>query len=353
MRFKAFLCSVLSLLLLLSACAAAVSEPAEPSAEPEIPEATEPEPTVPKEKIFLTVSRITFTLAGESENIYMGTAPAEDVTWISEDPQIVSVEDGILTAVSAGETTIRAEYGDQSLSCRAGCLAANSADLTGVSLEVRKSAKRLPPETGYDPVPFFTRCAIVGDSISMIFGQMEAKSGALGHPLFLARGGCSINGYLNHHKELFYKGEETPLPDAIADSGVEFIFMMLGENDLGYLSVEQTLANYEALIAYIREQNPDIVIFLQTCTPETHEGADAGLRNRKIYEFNSHLPDLAQRTGCLLIDMAKYAENHIGSLDPDYVYDLGIHLNYDGCLMWAQVLSSYAEVYEYTMEVSK
>lgn len=326
-----------------------------PTEEPEVietpaAEPTAPEQIAPKSRIFLTVSRITFDLAGESENVYMGTAPLEDVTWYSEDEQIATVEDGTVTAVAAGTTQIHAEYYDQHLSCEIVCLASSQEELDQVDESVLRTAKRIPAESDYDRVPFFAQTAIVGDSISMIFGQMEMKSNSLGHPLFLARGGCSINGYLKHYKELFYKGKETPLADAIADSGVKYIFMMLGENDLGYLSVEETLENYEALIAYIREQNPDLIIFLQTCTPEIHEGRTVGSRNTKIYEFNSHLPEFAEQNNCYLVDMAKYAENHFGSLAPEYVYDLGIHLNYDGCLMWAQVLANHAELYEQRIE---
>ena len=48
--------------------------------------------------LFLKVSSITFSLVGECEDIYLGVIPRELVTWESENPSVVSVENGVLTA---------------------------------------------------------------------------------------------------------------------------------------------------------------------------------------------------------------------------------------------------------------
>ena len=95
-------------------------ETAVPETEPAAPETTEAKIEDP---MFLKVSAITFSLVGESEDIYLGLVPRELVTWESEDPSIVSVENGVLTAVGVGSTTIRAVYNDRELTCTAGCLA--------------------------------------------------------------------------------------------------------------------------------------------------------------------------------------------------------------------------------------
>ena len=81
---------------------------------------TEEEPaTAPKaapvseSNLFLTVSSITFSLVGEQEDIYLGLVPRELVNWESEDPSVVSVANGVLTAVGVGTTTVRASYDDR------------------------------------------------------------------------------------------------------------------------------------------------------------------------------------------------------------------------------------------------
>lgn len=303
--------------------------------------------------VYLTVSEITFDVAGEKENIYIGTALVESIQWYSEDESVVTVDNGILTAVGAGKTVIHAELGEQHWQCIARCLASNSKEYQRVSDERKKEPKRLPPVTDYDYVPFFQEAGICGDSISWMFGQSELRNNTLGHPQFLARGGCGINGFVLHYKELFYKGAERPLGEVVAESGVKYLFIMLGQNDLGYLSVEETLALYGKLLDMIREKAPDVQIFLETCTPQTaHSEGNPG-KNVKIREFNARLVSFAEEYDCELVDVAIYAEDHLGNLPESYHADSGIHLNDEGCRVWAQVLSNYAQLYEIRMEEAK
>ena len=78
--------------------------------ETTVPETTEPKVTEPviQGELFLTVSSINFSLVGESENIYIGTAPLEEITWTSADESVITVENGVLTAVGVGTTTVSA-----------------------------------------------------------------------------------------------------------------------------------------------------------------------------------------------------------------------------------------------------
>ena len=59
-----------------------------------------------EDHLFLKVSAITFSVVGESENIYLGMVSPELVTWESDDPNVVSVENGVLTANGVSEDKI-------------------------------------------------------------------------------------------------------------------------------------------------------------------------------------------------------------------------------------------------------
>lgn len=297
-------------------------------------------------KLYLTVSSITFSVVGESENICVGTAKAEDITWISEDPDVVSVENGVLTATGVGTTVIRAELDDQKWEVTAGCLAKTAAELEAMDPEILAEPKRLPPNTGWDPKPYFQDVALIGDSISYIFGQNERMSNQLGNPLFLARGGCSINGFVKYYKNLFFRGEEMHLEDAVAASGVKKIYIMLGQNDLGYMEIQETLDNYAKMLDNIRAASPDIEVYIQTCSQEYAELSPTNARNLKIYEFNQCLPEFAKEQNAKLVDIAPYLESHRQRLAPIYSQDFEIHVNDVGCLVWGQVLSNFAELEE-------
>lgn len=57
--------------------------------------------------LFLKVSSITFSLVGESDDIYLGVIPRELLTWESDAPEIIAVDNGVLTAKGVGSATIR------------------------------------------------------------------------------------------------------------------------------------------------------------------------------------------------------------------------------------------------------
>ena len=96
---------------------------------------TEPAAVKSEGSLFLKVSSITFSVVGESEDIYLGMIPREEVTWESDDPSVVSVENGVLTANGVSTTTIRAVYGEQQVECTAGCLASTQEELEGLGFE--------------------------------------------------------------------------------------------------------------------------------------------------------------------------------------------------------------------------
>ena len=311
------------------------------------PEITEPEVTEPviQGELFLTVSSITFSLAGESENIYVGTAPAEEITWASADESVITVENGVLTAVGVGTTTVSATYGDQYMECTAGCLAQDEESLYALGYNVLRQPKRLPPVYDEELITFFDDAAIVGDSISYIMSQWEAKYNLLHDAVFLARGGCSIHGFIREHvKGIYYQGVERKVEDVIAAYGVNKAFIMLGQNDLRQFSVEENLANYATLIERIREQSPDLKIYIQTCTPEWRKNGGNNAQNEKIYEFNAKLVEFCEQYDMELIDIAPYIIDHTGMMSQEYMNNDEIHLNEAGCIEWMRVLRAYAKL---------
>lgn len=89
-------------------------------------DATEPtdptentEPVEVPDGFVLKLNRKDFTLskAGDTHNLYKGEVPASEITWESLDETVVTVKDGVVTAVGKGRTQVVAKYGDQEVSC--------------------------------------------------------------------------------------------------------------------------------------------------------------------------------------------------------------------------------------------
>lgn len=311
--------------------------------ETKVPETTVPASTgpAPRGTLLLSVSRIDFSLVGERENVYIGTVPAEAVTWETGDPSVVTVEDGVLTAVGVGSTTVTASFDGQNLECQVNCLAQTQEELEALGQEVLTAPKRYPPVVDESATEFFADAAIIGDSISYVLFKHETQYGGLGHPVFLVRGGSSLFGFVLRSKNVYFKGRERYMEDAVAASGVKKIFIMLGQNDLGYRSIEKTMETWDTFMERILEKSPDVEVYLQSCTPEWRSLQDDDEKNDILAEYNLLLKDYAEEHGYHFVDIAPYVVDHTGRMSDQYNMDK-IHLNKQGCTIWIQALNTYA-----------
>ena len=302
----------------------------------------------PDTHLFLKVSSITFSLVGESEDIYLGLAPREQVTWESENPDVVSVENGVLTANGVGTTTIRAAYGDQQVTCTAGCLAETKEALNGLDFSILCQPKRLLPEVDMEkPCTYFDNDALVGDSIAYMMLQCESKGDYLGNMLFLTRGGTSLYGFVAHIKNIYYQGSEMNLEDAIAQSGVKRMYILIGSTDIGSDPLRESFFdNWDILLERIREKSPDVEVVMISNIPRfaypSGDGDTYQTYNRHIAEYNEQMRQYAADNGCLFLDLCYYIEDHGGRMAREYNLD-GFHMSELGYQVWMKVLRYYAQ----------
>ncbi len=312
-------------------------------------EAPETEPAVLESLLMLKVASVTFSIVGESEDIYLGLIPRELVTWESEDPSVVSVENGVLTANAVGTTTIHASYGDQQLSVTAGCLAQTQEELESLGFEVLCQPKHVLPEVDLEtPCTFFDNMALVGDSISYMMLQCENKGNYLGDLLFLARGGTSLNGFVMRSKNLYFKGAERYLEDAIAESGVERMYILIGSNDIASPPQrERFMDNWEIMVTRIREKSPDVEIAIISNIPQYADAVSCNSPafreyNQNVLELNEQMRIFCQEKDCIYFDLYYYIQDHCGRMPRAYNLD-GYHLNDEGYKTWMQVMRYYAQ----------
>lgn len=313
----------------------------------------ETQPPLKEGFLYLTVSSIDFSLVGESEDIYVGSIPREDVTWVSEDESVVTFENGVLTATGVGSTKVSASYGDQTLECAVGCLAQTGEELLALDNAILRSPKRYPPVMGDEPMSYFDDVAIVGDSISQIMSRWELRYNYLGNVDFMVKGGSSLNGYVREYVFLFYQGQDRDLDEAVALSSAKKLFIMMGQNDLSYMTLEETMANWEILLNRILEKRPDIEIYLQSCVPEWPDHYGDNRKNILIDEHNVALKAFAEENGYHFVDIEPYVEDHTNKMASDYNMDDSIHMNEAGCYTWMQALKSYAYLQELNLKYAE
>lgn len=356
---KILLCT-LAVLLAFGICGCADAQAPEETEATEIVLASEtteastepaPEPA-PLGSLFLKASSVTLSVVGETDDIYLGIIPVEDVTFESDDESVVTFENGVLTAVGVGTTTVRASYGDQVAECSAGCLAQTQEELEALDLTILQSPKRLPPVVDMESeCTDFDEAVIIGDSITYFMFQWESKYNYLGDVQFLARGGVSLNGFVGYFKNVYFQGKEAYLEDAIAQCGAKKVYMMLGQNDLTSKARVKVMDNWVILLDRIREKSPDAEIYIQSCIPETSEDDALNEKNQRIFTYNETLREFAKENGCHFIDLEYYIEDHQGKMPICYSQG-NYHMNESGCYAWMQILRFYARLEKEGVELS-
>ena len=346
---KMMLILVWTAVLLLAGCAEEklppmTSQPGVPAetgswVQTEVQEETEPS----GDRIYLNVSEIDLSLVGDSEDLYAGSAPRNRVTFQSADPAVATFEDGVLTAVGVGETTVSAVYEDQKIQVPVSCLAETKEALRALPAEILKSPKRLPPPVSQEPATCFNDAAIIGDSITFVLFQNELRSNGLGDILFLAKGGISLNSLVLGYKKLSSQGKDRPVEDLLQETGVRKVFIMLGQNDLNYMDLEPTVENLRTLVKRIRKKNPEIQIYLESCTPQYLEKNGDSDQNALIDAFNLEMKDYADLMDLHYVEVEKYIENHCNNMAEIYHND-NRHMNPRGCEIWIQALKAHMDM---------
>lgn len=308
--------------------------------------AVESEKTQPvlEENLFLKVSSITFSLVGESEDVYLGLVPREEITWSSEDPSVVDVADGVLTAVGVGTTTIHASYNDRQVSCTASCLAQTQEELEQLEPEILSAPKRLPPEVDLSkPCTYFDNSAIMGDSIVYFLWQLESKNDHLGKMTFVSRHGISLHGLVNRSKNMYFEGHEMNIEDIVAATKAERVYIMLGCLDFQVPASKLILMDsWEQLLDRIEEKAPDTEIVIISNIPGFTEATEPTPYNIAVAETTPKLRQFAADRGYGFLDLGYYIQDHYGRMPAIYTQD-EFHMNDEGSLAWIKLLRFYAQ----------
>ncbi|MBE6823800.1 MAG: hypothetical protein E7513_00485 [Ruminococcaceae bacterium] len=294
----------------------------------------------------LNSKEITISSINDTVTLYDGPVIFSDVTWSSADDAVATFENGVVTAKGFGKTEVYAEYFGVKHTCLVDCstliytpdmLPKDASKNTGYEGD----AVLAPPKSFDGPSTFFDNAAFIGDSVSLKLSYYAEESGELGDALFLVSGSYGVGNAVDETMMLVYQGKEMSPQDALAASGVDKAFVMMGMNDLGRFGVDGTLEYWDTFIDNIYEKNPGITICIQSMTPVWTGGETGDLNNKTIDEYNKKLKEFAAKKGCSYMDIASYMKDSSGGLATDYCSDNFVHLTDAGAQAWVKVLKAY------------
>lgn len=353
MRKWIYACATMILATTLFGCGAGqVSGPPEVSQEAQISQtaAAEPEeilsePTQAskKETLYLTVSRLVLPYPGTSENVYCGTMPLESLVWASSDPEVITVEDGVVSAKGTGQAEITASAGSVQVKCQVSCLTASQEAFENLDDSILSQPIREPPVPEEGACTYFDDAGFVGDSVTYQLLYTPGRKERIGSPVEMFRRSASVKGFADHFWNLSFRGKDTKLEDAVAESGVRQLFFMLGANDMGYVSVEDTMANWETLIGRIREKSPDVEVYIQSILPSATGDRYYNSKNERIAQYNAALKEFAEEKGLHYIELGAYFEDSLGRLAAGYSSDGDVHITEKAVYKWSDILRLFAQ----------
>ena len=141
---------------------------------------------------------------------------------------------------------------------------------------------------------------------------------------YIGKVGLSVNDALEGDSD----GDA--LVDRLADGSYGKIFMMFGENELGWSTTETFEDKYIALINAVKEYQPSAQIYLLSITPVSKEVSDAaedGTTRENIIAFNKMIRSVAQKANVNFADI--FNGLAVDGYLPDGVAADGVHFGED------------------------
>ena len=350
---KRLLCVLLTIFICVG-CLSGCGKEKDPAADlptgdssQDVPVAEDLEP----EEFGFDKNRIVLISQGEKWILYNGSADPSEVVYTSENPEVATFENGVVTAVNVGETLVHADYQGVRYSCMVVC---NLRYFDAVSVEPtdaddnggpygqdERDPVMAPPQVARVDSAFFDDAVFVGDSVTLKLSYYAASSGKLGQAQFLTRGSYSVAHAVMDTMLLTYQGKDMAVEDAISATGASKVFLMLGMNDIGLYGIDTTIENWGKLIDRIRKECPNVTIYIQSMTPIWTGGEKGDLNNTNMDTYNSKLKKFAEEKQVDFIDVAPYMKDSTGGIATRYCSDNYVHVTDLGAAAWIRVLKAY------------
>lgn len=267
--------------------------------------------------------------AGET---YKPEIKGEKLTFTSSDSKIAAVsESGEIKAVADGEASIEVLENGKCVQTVALSVTAKGAGTALTQEQINE---------------FFSKSGFIGTSIGE--GQkyyFQSKgSGYLGDPVMMVKGCYGLyndEGRRGDEYQISYNGVKAPARICVKNSGVESVFINVGTNDM-YGRYDEVFEMYKKYLEGIRQENPNVLMFVEAMTPIFAEGQRGNLTNENVDGLNRMLAEYCEgQADMYFIDVATPLKNPQGALAEDYSSDHYVHLTFPAYEVWTNTLISY------------
>lgn len=140
-------------------------------------------------------------------------------------------------------------------------------------------------------------------------------------------------------------GEEMSLEEVLGASTFRKVYVCIGINEVGTANTMQFYQQYMELLSYIRERQPDALIYIQGMmhVSASYSQTNAALNNTNVVEKNTAIASLANGRDIFYLDMNSAVCDENGDL-LDSLSNDGLHLKASAYQLWKEDLLGHAFV---------
>jgi len=162
----------------------------------------------------------------------------------------------------------------------------------------------------------FASAVFIGDSLTYGINEYSVAKNAGVY----ADNGMSTSNVLT--KKVSISGTNQLVADALKQAKPSKVYILLGSNDINWMSQSTFITNYGKVIDSLKAAAPDAVCYVQSIFPVTAAyEKTTGITNDKINTFNSALTKLCSGKGVKYVDVSTALMGTDGKLLPNAASD--------------------------------
>lgn len=135
------------------------------------------------------------------------------------------------------------------------------------------------------------------------------------------------------------------IPQALRGQSFSKAYVLFGVNEFGWSSADAFVAKYEQVIATLRQNNPNMIIYVESVLPVNEflaqsNGYGTNVNNGNVAKFNEALYAMCERLGVCYLDIHSLFVGEDGKMPVANSSD-GLHVNRACVAMWSDYLKTH------------
>lgn len=135
------------------------------------------------------------------------------------------------------------------------------------------------------------------------------------------------------------------IPQALRGQSFSKAYVLFGVNEFGWSSADAFVAKYEQVIATLRKNNPNMIIYVESVLPVNEflaqsNGYGTNVNNGNVAKFNEALYAMCERLGVCYLDIHSLFVGEDGKMPVANSSD-GLHVNRACVAMWSDYLKTH------------